>query len=162
MIVGWLDISHLKIHLKIQRVKRQSADAATLVTAGDIGNVYNIIENISPIHFWHHYLWWSDDNLRAAAVRPSLPPRGCDGASERAAVARVLAYRLVVSVLRACPPPAQGYEENSLLAGFRTDVMRLALAIGMRASCQRDRRLYVALQWNLWTASDNLDCSVGS
>lgn len=118
-----------------------------------IRNVYNIIESISPIHFWHHYL--CSRLTITCERRRSVPPR-----VERQSRASSPA---VWSCTRCAPHStpttvtSQRYSGNSLLAGFRTDVSgdRDALCIRTRNACVLSARcpslcVCAASQWNLW------------
>lgn len=112
-------------------------------SSGVIRNVYNIIESISPIHFWHHYLYVRL-TITCERVRRSRP------ASTKASLfVQSRASSLTVkscSLTAHAPLYHKGYNSgNSLLAGFRAsraaNVMRLAFGHGMRACCRR--RMYV-------------------
>lgn len=97
-----------------------------------IGNVYNIIENISPIHFWHHYLCSRVTITceRSAFVAPAPP---------LSAVARLFARRVVVRrFAHVCAVAHWVRVRGELDFGGFSNVMRSAYPHGMRTCCRRE------------------------
>lgn len=108
-----------------------------------IWNVYNIIESISPIHFWHHYLCSQSthDNLRAVFVAPA-PPRALSRALRRTPLGR----------LHSLSP---SYWEIITFGGYSHGRERT----WRESECARVVNARVSpSQWNLWLGTLGLQC----
>lgn len=109
--------------------------------AGGIRDVYNIIESISPIHFWHHYLC---SRLTITCGSASVAPAPRAARQSRASSLTVWSR----SVLRACSAlPTSGVRGELAFGGF---------SHGRDASCIRNRNARVSQSGRIVVKS--VDC----